>query len=188
MINQNLPAHYVTENRKIYMKYCNFSENCSKILLITKEDKYVINGDFLEKYLTLILKLKVVATGAEFSSINKIFYYIDYMLYISIGHGVSYFKHFLYNNTNYYGNKIYNKILIPPSVKLISLTKFYGWKDVDIIKINLPKWDKYINYINIKSKSIFIMFTWRALSKNKKIGQDYINNIMELINNKILII
>ena len=46
MINQKLPAHYVTENRKIYMKYCNFSEKCSKIILIAKEDKYVINGDF----------------------------------------------------------------------------------------------------------------------------------------------
>ena len=31
------------------------------------------------------------------------------------------------------------------------------------------------------------MFTWRGLSKNKKIGKDYINNILELINNKILI-
>jgi hypothetical protein len=143
MIKKKLPAHYITENMKIYMKYCKFSQKCLKIILTTKEEKFIINGDFLEKYLTLILKLKAVATGSELPSINNIFFNIDYITYISIGHGVSFFKHFLYNRTNYYGNEIYNKILIPPSEKFISIPKFYGWKDEDIIKINLPRWDKY---------------------------------------------
>ena len=186
MINKDLPVHYLTQKINIYKKYCNLKEKCLSIIkVIDKND--IINGDFLEKYLTLFLKLKVVISGAEFFFIDNLFYNINYITYISVGHGVSFFKSFLYSNDSYYGNKIFNKILIPPSKKLISLVKQKGWGNNDIIKINLPKWDKYNKYENNKNKSIFIMFTWREIKENETISNDYINNIAELINNNKLI-
>ena len=81
---------------------------------------------------------------------------------------------------------------MPPSEKIISIAKKYGWKDENIIKLNLPRWDKYnSNEINEKktyiySNSIFIMFTWRKINKNKLISSFYLNNIINLINNDIL--
>ena len=189
MINKNFPVHYLTQNNNIYKKYCYLNKKCQSIIKVINNDE-IINGDFLEKYLTLFLKLKVVISGAEFFFIDNLFYNIDYITYISVGHGVSYFKSFLYANYSYYGNKIYNKILIPSSQKLISLVKEYGWENDNIIKINLPRWDKYNNNENNennKNKSIFIMFTWRQLKENKTISDDYIKNISSLINNDKLI-
>ena len=186
MINRNFPVHYLTQKINIYNKYCSFKKKCLSIIKVINEDD-IINGDFLEQYLTLFLKLKVVVSGAEFFFIDNLFYNIDYITYISVGHGVSFFKSFLYANYSYYGNKIFNKIVIPPSKKLISLVKQNGWENDDIIKINLPRWDKYNKNENNKNKSIFIMFTWRHLNENKDISDDYINNISELINNYKLI-
>ena len=188
MLKQKFQAHYYTQNSYIYNKYCHSNKKCLKIIPVIDNNE-IINGDFIEKYLTLILKLKVVITGAEFFSINNLFYNIDYITYINIGHGVSYFKDFLYSNYSYYGNKKYNKILIPPSEKLISKAKLQGWNDDDIIKINLPKWYKYDIITKEKDikKSIFIMFTWRQIPKNKSISNDYLNNIFSLINNNQLI-
>jgi hypothetical protein len=87
----------------------------------------------------------------------------------------------LYNCSSYYGKNRYNKILIPFSKKLLSVANKYGWNDDDIIKINLPRWDKYndskkIFQIKNYSKSIFIMFTWRDLVKNGSISSDYYKN------------
>ena len=186
MINKNFPVHYLTQKINIYKKYCNFKEKCLSIIKVVDKND-IINGDFLEKYLTIFLKLKVVVSGAEFFFIDNLFYNIDYITYISVGHGVSFFKSFLYSNDSYYGNKKFNKILIPPSKKIISLVKQKGWRNEDIIKINLPRWDKYNKYENNKNKSIFIMFTWREINENETISEDYLNNISELINNYKLI-
>ena len=67
------------------------------------------------------------------------------------------------------------------------MVKQKGWRNEDIIKINLPRWDKYNKYENNKNKSIFIMFTWREINENETISEDYLNNISELINNYKLI-
>jgi CDP-glycerol glycerophosphotransferase (TagB/SpsB family) len=159
---------------------------------------YTINGDFLEKYLTLFLKLKQVITGSGiyFDYINNLFYNIDYISYISITHGVCYFKYFLYEENKCYGQKRIDKILIPPSEKILFFAYKYGWKIRNIIKLNLPKWDKYNEQNNSKSylknilyknPSILIMFTWREIIRNKQISSYYFKNIMSLILNKKLI-
>lgn len=184
MIEQNLPGHYLTQNLNIYNKYCKSKNKCLEVLLVQKRNE-IIDGNFLEKYLTLILKLKASISGAEFHSISNLFYNIDYITHISLGHGISFFKHFLYCNKCYYGNQKYNKILIPASKNLISVAKRYGWTDENIIKLNLPRWDKYI--FNEKNNSIFVMFTWRSIEKNRNISVDYFKNILELINNNLLI-
>ena len=77
---------------------------------------------------------------------------------------------------------------------IISIAKNYGWKDENIIKINLPRWDKYNNIIssnsyykyNLKNNSIFILFTWRDINKNKKISTYYFKNIIDLLRDKYL--
>lgn len=192
MINQNISAYYVTERKDIYKKYYNPNESHQRVIQITNKQYYIL-GDTLEKYLSLFLKLKAVISGAEFYSIDNIFYNIDYITFICVGHGVNYFKPFLYNN--YYGCQRYNKILIP-SQKIISIAQRYGWKEDNIIKLGLPKWDIFDDY-NLKmkksykeekilSKYIFLMFTWRELQNGRKISNHYFKNIIRLINNNIL--
>ena len=192
---QKLPVHYITEKLDIYQKYCSNKEKCLSIIYVNKNN-YTMNGEFLEKYLKLFLKLKAVISGGGiyFNYITNIFYNIEYITYISIGHGISYFKYFLYANLEIYGSKIYDKILIPPSDILISVVKKYGWNNKDIIKINLPRWYKYNidnkelylsnNKTIIKNNpSIFLMFTWRETKRNKNISPFYFRNILNLLSN-----
>ena len=189
MIKRKLNAHYLTEKTEIFKKYCSNKKFCNSIIYV-KRSGYKINDDFLEKHLSLILKLRQVLTsvGVNINYINNLFYNIDYITYVCIGHGISYFKYYLYKS--YYGPQNFDRLLIPNSEKLISMTLKYGWKAENLIKFNLPKWEKYNNINkssteigNIKSESIFIMFTWREIKYNKKISFQYINNIKSLITN-----
>lgn len=97
MLKQNLPVHYMTTNEEIYINFSNNNiHNMNKFLIIYKW-KY-IDGDFLENYLELILRLKIVVTAFDYYSIDNLFYNIEYITYIFLGHGVPYFKKFLYNS------------------------------------------------------------------------------------------
>ena len=190
MFKQNLSAHFMSRREDINQKYNNF-ENFLNLKNPVILNNYYINGDFIEKYLDLFLKLKVVISGAKIFAINNLFYYLEYITYICMGHGISYLKDFLYKD--YYSNKIYNKILLPPSNIIISNAKQYGWNDDNIIKIGLPRWDIFLKNDrklqkdeNFKKISIFIMFTWRELNQNKSISKFYFKNILALINNQQL--
>ena len=193
MFKQNLSVHYLTKREDIFKEYMALSRNNSSYIPIIFDSNY-INGNFLEKYFDLMLRLKIVVSGAKIYSINNLFYNLEYITYICLTHGISYLKDFLYEN--YYSNKIYNKIVLPPSNLIISNAKKFGWEDKDIIRIGLPRWDLFNYYeknINVfyekennKKKSIFIMFTWRELKKNKKISNYYFKNIINLITNKLL--
>ena len=138
MIKLNIPAHYITEDFNLYNLYCSGIKNCLSILFVDKINR-TIDGDFLEKHLTLFLKLKATLSGAIFFYIDNLFYNIDYITHICVGHGVSIIKDFLYAPHSYYGSNNYNKILLPPSNNIISVAKNRGWKEDNIIKINLPK-------------------------------------------------
>ena len=174
MIKQEMPAHYVTEKYDIYKNYIVDEKEYPAVILI-KRKQYDINGDTLEKYLDLFLRLKVVVSGAKFISKYNIFYNIEYITFICIGHGVNFFKPFLYDS--YYGINRYNKIILPSNI-IAKIAKQYGWTDDNIILIGLPKWDIFDNY-SVKmstfngnhkketNKIIFIMFTWRELIKEK---------------------
>ena len=188
MIELNLNAHYITQREDIYKKYNNSKYSYNMFILYGSVS---IDGEFLEKYLKIIFKLKATISGADIYSINNLFYNIDYVTYICLGHGISYLKDFLYKD--YYSCKKYNKIILPNSKIIISNAMKYGWKYNDIIKFGLPRWDvffeninSYIKKDNIQNNSIFIMFTWRELKKDEKISKYYFTNILELINNKIL--
>ena len=185
----------MTENSQLYNEYCYKKAICFDIIYVNKQN-FTINENFLEKYLTLILKLKQVISGVgtPIFYMDTLFYNIEYITYICVGHGVSYFKYFLYDSYNWYGYKKFDKILVPPSNILLSVVKNNGWKEKNIIKINLPRWDKFnFNYFYknnslINNNSIFIMFTWRKLKRNKKVSIDYFKNIFNLINNLDLLL
>ena len=187
---KNFPVYYITEDQNIYKQHNKKKWNQSSIILVNKNN-YTINGDFLEKYFHLFLRLKQVVTngGVNIFYINNIFYDLDYCTFIGITHGVCYFKYYLYNEKEIYGIKYLDKILLPPSKIIINMAEKYGWKDENIIKLNLPKWDKFLNnekqslYRSIKSKSIFLMFTWRKMVKNKLISPQYWKNILQLLDN-----
>jgi len=192
---QNFPVHYITEHLDIYNKYCFQNKTCLKIIFVDKNN-YTMDGDFLENYLNLFLKLKVVVSGRAqgFNYLTNLFYNLEYISYIGVGHGVSFFKYFLYSDYETYGRKQNDKILIPPSQKLISIANKYGWEKKNIINMNLPKWDKYNYYKNIfinriesiRNNSIFIMFTWRDTKRNKMISSHYFKNILSIIENNEL--
>lgn len=190
MIAHNISAHYMSPKNDLYSEFCSNNKRCNVII----KESY-INGDFLEKYLELILKLKVTVAGADFPAINNIFYNIEYITSINIGHGVKFFKAFLYKD--YTSPHKYNKLVLSPSQKIISVAKNYGWKDENIIKLCLPKWDKYYNVspqMKENDKSIFVFFTWREINMTKNlkeisklsISKFYINNILLLLNNSKL--
>ena len=191
MLKQNLSAHFMSKREDINQKYNSIDNFLNFKNPVILNDNY-INGDFMEKYLDLFLKLKVVISGAKIFSINNLFYNLEYITYICLGHGISYLKDFLYKD--YYSSKRYNKILLPPSDIIISNAKKYGWNDDNIIRIGLPRWDIFVKYDKklqnnetFNKKSIFIMFTWRDLNQNKSISKFYFKNIINLINDQNLI-
>ena len=185
-------VHYLTEKLEIFNKYCFQNDKCLTIIYVSKKN-YTMDGDFLEKYLNLFLKLKAVvsARAKGFNYYTNIFYNLEYITYIGVGHGISFFKYFLYNAKETYGIEQNDKLVLPPSDKLIDLVKKYGWKEDNIIKINLPRWEKYDNYKlenkdSSENNSIFIMFTWRDLKRKKIISPYYFQNIINLIDNNKL--
>ena len=50
MEKQQLPVHYITEDSKIYNKYCYQIKNCLKIIPLNQK-LFKQYGDFLEKYI-----------------------------------------------------------------------------------------------------------------------------------------
>jgi CDP-glycerol glycerophosphotransferase (TagB/SpsB family) len=72
---------------------------------------------------------------------------------------------------------------------LINIALKWGWRKKDIIKINLPRWDRYSNidhYFsgNITSNSILVMFTWRYTKwwdGFRDISDLYHENIIKLL-------
>jgi CDP-glycerol glycerophosphotransferase (TagB/SpsB family) len=190
ILNNNLSAYYMTIDEKIYNhflindKYSNY--NLSKFPIIYEK---IINGDFLEKYLELFLRLKIVSVIENYISLDNLFYNIEYINYIVLGHGIQYFKEFLYND--YRSFTKYDKIILPPSDTFIKIAKKYGWKERNIIKMCLPRYDKYNNDFLLpsdiqKKNSIFLMFTWRVIKEKKNISHLYFNNIFKILTNKEL--
>ena len=182
MINQNLKAHYMTIDENIYNNFLNNDKyNYLQFPIIYEKE---IDGNFLEKYLEIILRLKVVLSISNYLSIDNLFFNIQYITYIFLGHGTHYFKEYLYNE--YHGIVRYDKIVLPPSKVIINIAKKYGWKKRNIIKICLPRYDIY-NYppksLLNKKESIFLMFTWRKIKEGKHMSELYYNNIINLLTN-----
>ena len=189
MLKRNLNVHYITMSWEIYERFCLNDKICQKELQLIYGIK-AINGNILEKFFELFLRLKAVITAEKYDDIDNLFYNVDYITYIFLGHGVTYVKSFLYNN--YLNPKRYNKILLTPSEKIFNLALKAGWKEENIIKIGYPKWDNYELHLTNKSpneyykkdeRAIFMMFTWRQLQIGKKMSNLYYDNIFNILNN-----
>lgn len=185
IIKENLNSYYLTLSPEIYNNLCLNNTICDNIIYSVRK----IDGDFLEKYLDLILRLKAVIAAERYDSVDNIFYNIEYITYIFIGHGVQYIKSYLYND--YRSFKSYNKILLPPSKKIIDVALNAGWNTENIIKIGLPRWDNYLvkeninflfNKTNKLEKAIFLMFTWRSVKFGKNMSDLYYNNLFNIFN------
>ena len=201
MEKRNYPVHYITEKKDLNEKYCGDEPDCNKIIKVNRA-LYDYYADFIEKHLTTILKTKAVVSCKEssFHLVSNLFYMLEYITYIAVGHGVCYFKDYLFEENRIYGSKINNQIVIPPSKLLIEAAVKYGWKEENIIKLNLPRWDRYDNkdsrkvYLEnypeeeITSNSIFVMFTWRynKWRENKDISPFYHDNITRILANDTL--
>jgi CDP-glycerol glycerophosphotransferase (TagB/SpsB family) len=201
MIKQNYPVHYITEKDEIIDKYCKGNKYCQTIIPINL-NTYFDYGDFFEKYLTLVLKTKAFISCKEkhFHRIGYLFYRIEYVTYIAVGHGVCYFKDYLFDNDRIYGSNRNNKIIIPPSKSLVNIAVEHGWKKEDIIQLNPPRWDRYNNPVNedlikdvfngnISNNSMLVMFTWRMNQKywNYNLSSFYMQNVTKLLQNENLI-
>ena len=137
----------------------------------------------------LFLRLKIVIAAEKYDSIDNLFYNIDYIIFIFLGHGVTYIKSYLYKD--YLSPMRYNKILLPPSEIFVNLALKAGWKEKNIIKIGYPKWDNYklhkikgdlYDFSGNNERSIFMMFTWRKLKRGRNASIFYYNNIYNLLN------
>jgi CDP-glycerol glycerophosphotransferase (TagB/SpsB family) len=201
MEKRNYPVHYITEKKDLIERYCGDDPYCNKIIKVNRA-LYDYYADFIEKHLTTILKTKAVVSCKEngFHFVSYLFYRLEYITYIAVGHGVCLFKDYLFEKTRIYGNKRNNQIVIPPSKILIEAAVKYGWSEENIIKINLPRWDRYNfedtrkiyleNYPEeeITSNSILVMFTWRynRWMEHKDISPFYHENISRILTNETL--
>ena len=200
MKKQNYPVHYITEKDDIKNKYCQNNTKCDTIIPIN-ENTYFTFGDFFENYLPLVLRTKAFISCKEkhFHRVGYLFYRIEYVTYIAVGHGVCYFKDYLFNKNRIYGSNRNNKIVVPPNQELVNIAVNHGWEEENIIKLNLPRWDRYNNPLNnggitdafsgnITSNSILVMFTWRMSIKYwlDNISPYYISNMTKLLLNEKL--
>ena len=176
MQKRNYPVHYMTENSGIYNTYCSGKQKCEKILYVERAN-YTINGDFVEKYFTLFLKLKAIICSRQLNFFSNIFYITDYITYILIGHSILYFRYFS-EEKNFSEKRKFDKLILPPSEKVINLAKSFGWTEDDIIQINFPRWDKY-NNLNLTKRNNFANIVYnRNISINISI-----TNTNTIINN-----
>ena len=189
MAKRKLPVHYMTEREDIYNEYCtNETKLCLDVIKIDKFN-YTMTGTFFENYIELFLKLRAVvsARGVRFTA--NVFFNTEYITYIYAGSGLYYFKPFVYMDFKDTLYRRFDKIVIPNSEKFISLVKSNGWWDDEIIKINLPRWEKYYKENDEEkgnNKTIVIYFNPRDLNKEKAISNLYMENIKALLKNKKL--
>ena len=140
MLTMGDNAHYITGNLDIYKEHCGDDLFCKKVLLAPKDLK-PIYGDFLEKYIFVFFKLKVMISGRPNFN-TDLFYDMEYVTYVCVGHGICFFKDYLFNPERIYGIRRNDKIILPDSAILVDIVKKHGWKDEDIFRVNLPRWDR----------------------------------------------
>ena len=146
MLKMGKPAIYITGNLDIYKEHCGDDQYCKSVLLATKDLK-PIYGDFLEKNIFMFFKIKVLVSGRPNFS-TDLFYNMEYTTYVCVGHGICYFKDYLFNPERIYGIRKNDKIIVPDSKILVDIIKKHGWKEEDIFRVNLPRWDRLYDMEN----------------------------------------
>ena len=139
-----------------------------------------LNGwNFLQNIADVLPHTKAIITSFGTESVLDVYLKkLEYLKYIFIQHGQIYFKESVMHSGYLYPDK-FPYILASSPIEEFILKK-YGWKDQNIIKAGLPRWDL------LKEKSIFIMFTWRNTTPQFFSKTLYFNKLNSLLNNKKL--
>ncbi len=178
-------AYYITiKNSDIYNK---LKENGNKKNIIVVEKYSKFDGrDFVNSIADILPKTKAIITsfGTE-SIIDKYFNKLSHLKYIFIQHGQIYFKESVMFS-GYMNHKKFPYVLSSSEVESFIFKK-YGWKDENILKSGLPRWDLLKdNKLKQNEKSIFIMFTWRATTPKRFSNSLYLKSLNSLLNNEEL--
>ena len=146
-----------------------------------------LNGwNFLQNIADVLPHTKAIITSFGTESVLDVYLKkLEYLKYIFIQHGQIYFKESVMHSGYLYPDK-FPYILASSPIEEFILKK-YGWKDQNIIKAGLPRWDLLKENIEHKQeKSIFIMFTWRNTTPQFFSKTLYFNKLNSLLNNKKL--
>ena len=185
MKQKGLKAYYVTVMNSDIHKKLKEKNELDNVIVIEKYLKS--DGRLFVKAIAEILpKTKAIITsfGTE-SIIDRYFNKLSYLKYIFIQHGQIYFKESVMFSGYMFPLK-FPYVLSSSEIESFILKK-YGWKDENILKAGLPRWDLLNkNLSNEDEKSIFIMFTWRTTNPEKFSNSLYLKRLNSLLNNEEL--
>lgn len=170
-IENNLKAYYIIlkthpDYKKIKQKYPKNTITYCKSMHILHFFKFLRLSKFMTSFgVTDSLKF--------FLFKNK---YIDF---IFLDHGVILLKDNIFCN---YNKHTFNKFLVSNDYEAQIVKEKGGFKDTDLIKVTLPRFDLLKS--NTSEKNIFFFFTWRLSfgSYNYENGL-YYKNLISLLNN-----
>ncbi|MBQ8750114.1 MAG: CDP-glycerol glycerophosphotransferase family protein [Alphaproteobacteria bacterium] len=182
MKEKGLNAYYILhKDSNLYNKINDIKYSDSIIAISHSTKKNPI--DFINAIKDVIPNTKSVITSFGTESV------VDYHLnsindleYIFIQHGQIFLKESVFDSGYINPNK-FDKILTSSDFE-VDLLKKHGWKDEQLLKFGLPRWDLLDNTQN--EKSIFIMFTWRQISPSIFAKSLYFKRLSSLLNNKEL--
>jgi len=125
-----MTAHYITGNLDLYVDFYGRVEFRDKIMLMENEERPQYD-----------LKMKSLISGRP--NYNKdLLYFMEYVTYVWVEHGICYFKPWLFNPERIYGLRRNDKIILPDSDISVDIVKIHIWKEDDIFRVNLPRWDR----------------------------------------------
>ncbi len=192
MKSKGYKAYYVVQKSSDLYKRLEETGQLENIIAID----YYINQHpdrFISDIAPVLLRAKAVLSSFyNRKSICGNFILSEYSWkYIFIQHGVIYLKEsILYNG--YLFHDSFNKILVSNDLEA-NLLKKYNFKDEQLIKVGLPRWDYLSQKSKPKTKSILVMLTYRHFADSDiktpfdTFDQsDYKKNMESLLNNKEL--
>lgn len=143
-------------------------------------------GDFLEALYDVLLSTKCIISsfGENSGVVEKFFRKNPFWKYIFIQHGQIFLKESVMSN-GYICPKKFDKYLISSETER-NIFKKYGFKDDQLIKCGLPRWDLLNERPAESEKSIFVMFTWRDMICESFEKSLYRKNLLKFLNNSEL--
>lgn len=176
-------AYYITLKDSDIYKKLKDENNLENIIVISEYSKND-GKKFVSAIAKILPKTKAIITsfGTE-SVIDKYFHSLDYLKYIFIQHGQTFFKESVLNSGYLFKEK-FPYILASSDIESAIFRK-YGWEDKNILKAGLPRWDLLKNNnLSNNEKSIFIMFTWRITNPKMFAHSLYLKRLSSLLGNK----
>ena len=181
--NNIFDAYYIINNEsELYnsLKQYNKTQNIIPMNKIDDELYYI-----LYPYL---LDTKIIVLSYNLDEFNKIINKVSYLKYLKINHGIRYFKRLKYNDLSGLFKKNRNSIFSSPYEYELYKSK-YNFKDENMFKGGLPRYDRFQNIIKNKTEKecILISFTYRQYNNIIYDNSLLKKNILKLLNDESLI-